>query len=238
MTARSLLWDGLVTGGVLALMYGSLALTLAAIGTLDGERRPLAAARAWLRRLPVIGLLCPEPGRHIAEEPRGEVGDSDQLPRRVGDHPGAWPLPQRAGSGGSIRGAAPPEADRDGGRQLGDTPDACAAAAADDDLTGLSEEDTDTLRAIREINADHLVPVHEPKPPGPDGLTAPPPRAAAGEASGPGDDLDALDVLIEQHRQSTAIDPRLLPAIRAALGFESVECYLDSMRRKLTAGAA
>ena len=102
-------------------------------------------------------------------------------------------------------------------------------------------DDTDTIRVFREANEEHLVPPHEPDPPGPaseansgtflgdhfgpEGTTPRP---------GPGD-LDALDLLIEASRQHTTADPQLLPAIRAALGFDSVDCYLDSMRRKLTA---
>lgn len=71
----------------------------------------------------------------------------------------------------------------------------------EEDLTGLSEEDTDTLRVFHELNEQHVVPSHEPTPetsapahtgggddPGPGGPDdTDPPGVAAEEAPGPGD---------------------------------------------------
>jgi hypothetical protein len=44
---------------------------------------------------------------------------------------------------------------------------------------------------------------------------------------------DALDALIEARRDETIVDPQLGEWIREALGFGSVDLYMDSMRRKL-----
>lgn len=61
-----------------------------------------------------------------------------------------------------------------------------------------------------------------------DGIDSPGPAAPPGThpSAGPGD-LDALDLMIEAARQHTSADPQLLPAIRAALGFDSVDCWED-----------
>lgn len=209
MTARSLLWDGLVIGAaftVILLGAGGVAVACAMIGTTaKPELRPVLAARAqltrltrWTRRLPVTGLLYPSRGdhrriiegdHHEGQEPAGDGrmrGLRAPAPRLdAGEMPSA--------RGGDRPHGVVPGRGRDGLR-----------AEDPDDLTGLSAEDTGTLRAIREINAEHLVPVHEPPASGPGGLTASPPLAAAGDTPGPG---DALDALIEAARQQTSTAP-------------------------------
>jgi hypothetical protein len=121
----------------------------------------------------------------------------------------------------------------------------------DKDLTGLSAEDTDTLAVFREINAGHPVPTNEPQTPS--GAGEPPAdRTTAGQcddpapeghlsAQQPSGESGGLGAQAAAHRpfrqppaaDDTIIDPGLLPQIRDALGYASVELYLDAMRRNL-----
>lgn len=168
----SILWDGLVIGAAFAVIGAAFAgLAVLYIGTLDHETRPLAAARAWLsrypRRLPVIGLLYPSRGDHrIKEEDDGVEGDHHEDQASAGDGRMRGlraPAPRLdAGEMPSARGG-----DWSHGEVPGRGRDGLRAEDPDDDLTGLSPEDTGTLKAIREINAEHLVPVHEPPASGP-----------------------------------------------------------------------
>lgn len=215
MTARSLVWDGLVIGGTFLLLYGGTTLVaFALIGTTTKpERRPVLAVMSWWRahRLPLPGLLFPERGRHSAGDGWHPLDDDEEAgdgaaAERLADHhderaagrlthageddeeetdarmprsgmrradpvrdaglppplvPGAEGGQERGlrgveGRRGSGHAGAP---ERDEPRDRGDD----AAADADDDLSGLSAEDTDTLRAIRAIKAEHLVLPHEPE---------------------------------------------------------------------------
>lgn len=186
MTVRSPLWDALAIGAAFLLIggvTGGFAAALACIGTLDREARPVLAARGWLaakeaaamawwhaHRLPVLGLLYPQRGRRAAggewhpldeedndgqpaetpargRQPRAEEDDLDREAQEAGQEDRA-PAAQRGPD--DLRGH---HDDWAGGR---------LTYKGEDDLTGLSAEDTDTLNAIRAINAEHLVPPHEP----------------------------------------------------------------------------
>lgn len=182
MTVRSPLWDALAIGAAFLLIggvTGGFAAALACIGTLDREARPVLAARGWLaareaaamawwhaHRLPLLGLLYPQRGEHLKE-----AGDGTEQADAVRELRQADRDPAEVESVGSHRDGHPalPPAD------AGDPAGGRLTHKGEDDLTGLSAEDTDTLSAIRAINAEHLVPTNEPPvhmcpPDGGDGL--------------------------------------------------------------------
>lgn len=197
MTARSLAWDGLVIGGTFAFIYGSISLTLACIGTHDrDEVRPVLAVMSWWRahRLPLLGLLFPERGRRASGDgwhplDDDEEADDGAAAERLADHHDERAAGRLTHAGEDDEEAGDEEADplegvpgrharevrgRPGGSAddvpvpvPSEEPASATGQEADDDLSGLSAEDTDTLRAIRALNAEHLVPTNEPDPPGP-----------------------------------------------------------------------
>lgn len=260
---------------------------LLATGRWLAAREKTAVTFMRARRMWVIGLLFPQRGRHLAGEQHPldeEETDAPETPARD-----RQPRPEEADPSGEAPQVGQADAAVPARRQPEDAPGTPAERPADD-VEALTDDwmrdhhdewasgrfthdgeddDTDTLRIFADANAEHLVPPHEPDPPGPDTPSLPgekarldavtptgtgpgaPARQPSGESGEPGAKAAAyrpfrrlpaadLNARIEAARQATTADPCLFADIRAALGFDSVDCWADhwdSMRRKLTAGA-